>query len=715
MKAIPRQTLTQDAVAAAKKSLCISLKKKKTAIYGEDNLHLWVPRFYPHPAQFPYQLEFISQHPDISVDAKFSGCLLTQPPQKTVAQLALQHIKNPLLPLHGFVLSLSKGFGKIFTILYAIVSSRKRAIIVLSENRLSTYLKTIKQFTSHLNVSVNDFFAGENTDLMLLEDRHVVDCAHKIQNWEMFQDYGILCVDLANAVDALAYPKFINMLRVPRTIGIVQPNVRPPVKSMDQLVAVSLGSTVFQSEEESAWMSARETGSSLGAMYRMEKSKFTPKELDKVRSDLHMRPKTFGSDGRNNNFNAYIENSQYLFVPRFYGIDKFGIPDDDDISLATGAPMCPRVTFEGTLTETPPQTEAVRTALDIIREKTSAGFILQLPCGFGKTVLSLYIAVQHGRRCLVLVHKDDLMEQWIERIEMFVPGARIGRLQRDVQDIADRDIVLGMVQSLASKNYDEELLQTIGLVIVDEAHHMAARYFSSAMNKLPAAHVIGLSATPNRKDGLNNMLRWTIGPVRFQTDRIWELVVVRQLIYTGGVEKEIRKKNGDPLTMSMITLLTRERRRNMLIMALIRRIVGLRRNLLLLSHKVDHLKYIEEFLIQHNITNDVGLYIGKKNKKDKERNRQSKQKSVILATVKMAKEGLDIPKLDTLILATPQGDVEQDIGRILRPFPDKQTPTVFDIKDPFGLFEHLANRRLRYVQSLKYDVQVLEADEYIHF
>jgi superfamily II DNA or RNA helicase len=723
MKAICKSGINTKDLEQIRKSLQFPHREGRTfSAFGENESHLWVPRFYEWPGQFPFSTRMFPNYEQISKTAQFTGSPLTHPGQKPVAQCLLSNIQNPLLPVHGCVVQLSKGFGKAFTVMYTILKIRKRTLVILSKNRLAAYTRILDQFVNNLNYTINTWDNLQTADLVILEEPFLQDSETNSAIAPALSAFALAVIDLANELDPILYAKFVNLLQIPRWIGITTNGggPDPPTGHMDvrpdpqwNLLTMSLGTTIYNAPQGQPWVPCKQT-CNLSAMYGIDKTKCTEKELSRIRRELHMKPRVYGHHSEHSTeFRAYVETSTHIYVPRFYGIERFGMPQDS--RLSEGVPMSIHARFEGTLTDNPPQKMAVRTALEIIRGQPVSGMILQLPCGFGKTVLSLYIAAEYGRRTLVLVHKDDLLEQWRERIEQFIPRARVGRIQRDVQDVADRDIVLGMVQSLAGKEYDRALLATIGLVIVDEAHHMAAKYFSSALNKLPAAHIVGLSATPRRKDGLDHMLRWTVGPVQFQAERSFELVVVRQLVYTGGREKEIRMKTGDPVLMRMITMLTHETRRNMLIIALIRRIVGLGRNLLVLSHIVEHLKYLERYLLDHHITDDVGIYVGARSKKEKERNQSSKNKSVILATVRMAKEALDIPKLDTLILATPQGDVEQDIGRILRPFPTKQTPTVFDIVDPFSTFFHLANKRLAFVSNLEYDVQRMDAEEYISF
>ena len=100
------------------------------------------------------------------------------------------------------------------------------------------------------------------------------------------------------------------------------------------------------------------------------------------------------------------------------------------------------------------------------------------------------------------------MTQWYDRITEFIPNAKIGKIQQNTIDIENKDIVLAMVQSLSMKEYNSNIFENFGLVIFDECHHLGAEVFSKAMPKVASKYMLGLSATPNRKDGLKRVFEW---------------------------------------------------------------------------------------------------------------------------------------------------------------------------------------------------------------
>ena len=141
------------------------------------------------------------------------------------------------------------------------------------------------------------------------------------------------------------------------------------------------------------------------------------------------------------------------------------------------------------------------------------GGLLELHTGYGKTVCGLKIIAELGVKTIIIIHKEFLLRQWIERIEQFLPDAKVGRIQGSKIDVEDKDIVIGMLQSLSMKDYDISLFNQFGLTIVDECHHIGAEVFSRALFKIVTKYTLGLSATMKRKDGLTKVIKMFLGEV----------------------------------------------------------------------------------------------------------------------------------------------------------------------------------------------------------
>lgn len=422
---------------------------------------------------------------------------------------------------------------------------------------------------------------------------------------------------------------------------------------------------------------------------------------------------------------AHVRNG-WLHLPRFRGIELVGPVRDDRRSR--GEAMN-ELQFGGTLRESPPQIQATAKVMEqLVR---LGGAMLVLPCGFGKTVCAIWVLVQLGRRALVLVHTGALADQWIDRINSFLPGVRVGRIQQDVVDVDGCDVVVGMVQSLAKRDYDRAVLSTFGTVIVDEAHHIAAPWFTGALRKLPARYVLGLSATPDRKDGLGVILPWVLGPIAYRATRDAELVDIEMVEYVDPPNQvELKDRRGKPRYSEMLTILSVNAARNKRIVRCIVEHANNGRSLIVLSERRDQLLELERLLLEEEGGVSVTTAPRKRRRKAEPapalappppgtklvvarvmggtrselRDHGFAHSTVLLSTYPYAAEGIDIPRLDTLVMASPGINVEQTIGRILRRHPHKQDPLVIDIKDPFSLFECMGWKRFRYYRSQNYNV-----------
>ena len=334
--------------------------------------------------------------------------------------------------------------------------------------------------------------------------------------------------------------------------------------------------------------------------------------------------------------------------------------------------------FAGTLNEL--QSSAFEKSCASLRAPPHA-CILTLPCGFGKTVVALGIAAALKRKTLVVVHKENLLEQWVERIKTFLPGARTGVIQQNRAEFEGADICLAMLQTICAREMPPGCLESFGTVVLDEAHHLAAPYFSQLFFKLRCRHILGLTATPKRKDGCSEILHLFMGPFSYQLATRTDADVK---VFVNSWRNNFRC-NHDPTPPEVQrykTRLTTDQRRNAHIIELCWQASQAGRNVICLSDRVDHLVQLKDSWTSQYAEVPCALFIGGRGKENlQERKRAEEGAVIILATFAMASEGLDIPRLDTLILSTPVGDVTQAVGRILRPCASKKSPIVVDICD----------------------------------
>lgn len=291
------------------------------------------------------------------------------------------------------------------------------------------------------------------------------------------------------------------------------------------------------------------------------------------------------------------------------------------------------------------------------------------------------------------------MNQWIERIHEFT-DASVGIIKQNKIDIDNKDIVIGMLQSIAKNKYSNSIFNNFGMVIFDEAHHAPSQYFSRALPLITAKITIGLSATPKRADKLEKVLYWYFGDIMYQTQSEKNINVIVNIINYKLVHdkfREFKLKNGKfnrPITINNISTIGQ---RNKFIINLINDIIqNKKRKIIVLSDRIEHLKSLKNRLDKLNTTIS-DFYIGGMNQIAL--NNSAKNAQVIFATYAMAAEGLDIPDLNTLFMVTSRKEVEQAIGRIIRKIDPDIKPLVYDFNDLLPNFINQNKHRKNYIKN----------------
>lgn len=399
-------------------------------------------------------------------------------------------------------------------------------------------------------------------------------------------------------------------------------------------------------------------------------------------------------------FPVYHDTAEFLKLPKFLGLIWFGSPESDNRTLGGSVPF----TFTGHLSATPdrPQQRAHDQCVTQLRD--TGGALLVLPCGFGKTVVSLAIAATLGRKTLVIVTSVELAHQWTERIQQFLgPNMTVGWIQNDTLD-TEPPIVVAMLQTLLRRQPD---LTMFGTCIVDEAHHVAARSFSQVMPLVPCRYILGLSATPNRKDGLKKLLHWTLGLTAYEAKREDDperRPSVMRCVVTQGSQRVITYKNGEVGRSKMITLLTLDTSRNEFVVHMVNMVLDKngQRKVLMLTDRRDQVHTLQDMLIKRWT---CGILLGGMKKEDIER---GKEAQVLLSTYQYCSEGFDLPRLDTLFLVSPRSDIEQSVGRVLRQHLEKQRPLILDFVDNFSVFEAQGAKRNLYFKKLGCNIKTFD-------
>jgi superfamily II DNA or RNA helicase/intein/homing endonuclease len=253
------------------------------------------------------------------------------------------------------------------------------------------------------------------------------------------------------------------------------------------------------------------------------------------------------------------------------------------------------------------------------------------------TACALYIACQLKKKTLVVCHKGFLMNQWKERIEQFVPNAKIGIIKQDKIITDDCDIVLASLQSLAMRDYPSSVFHGFHMTVIDEVHHTSAEVFSRALPKISVPVMLGLSATLKRSDGLSKVFEWYIGKPVFVSKRKDDSTDVLMLPYTNNQSaycEEVRMWNGKLNVAQMITRICSFMPRNQFILDTLEQILNKEpgRKTLILSDRRKHLVTLEK-MITTNDLGSVGYYVGGMKEHDL---KESENKDIILGTFTMA-------------------------------------------------------------------------------
>jgi len=425
-------------------------------------------------------------------------------------------------------------------------------------------------------------------------------------------------------------------------------------------------------------------------MYLGQKGFTLPKaghDLTTIRRDLTFAPKAMYQPGPP--FHAWRENANKIYVPRFYGERRFGavesrLPPAESVALE----------FHGSIR--PAQEPAIDAFL------LAGCGLLELPCGFGKTVVALHLVARLKMKTLIIVHKEFLLEQWVERIHEFLPGARVGRIQGTQCDVANKDIVLGMLQSLSMKEYEPGVFAGFGFTIIDETHHIAAEVFSNALFKIVTPHMLGLSATMERNDGLSKVFKLFLGEIVYSAARERTTNVVVQCVRYEHSDTEFNETilnfKGQANFTAMIGKVCAFGPRTEFILTMLAHLVDTgAAQIMVLAQNRSILDYLHAALKHRGF--DCAFYVGGMKASAL---KESETARIILATFAMAKEGLDIKTLTTLLLATSQTDVTQAVGRILRV--KHNAPLIVDLVDPHGTFGRQWNKRKTFYKSQGYTI-----------
>jgi superfamily II DNA or RNA helicase len=313
---------------------------------------------------------------------------------------------------------------------------------------------------------------------------------------------------------------------------------------------------------------------------------------------------------------------------------------------------------------------------------------LSSPTGSGKTVMALGLVARRRQPTVVVVHTKDLAAQWVERIGAFlsIPAAECGMIAGGRARIGER-ITVALVQSLYK--CAEEVSARTGFLVVDECHRCPSRTFTEAVTGFDSRYMLGLSATPYRRDNLSRLIFWHLGDVHHEVARD-ELVRSGAVLAADIVTRATAFRSySDPLTeySRMLSELTGDTERNLLIARdVAAEAAGGGGISLVLSDRKAHCENLKTLLL-HRFKTPSELMTGDLPPQERQavvERLNAGAARVVIATGQLIGEGFDCPNLSSLFLATPirfSGRVLQYLGRVLRPAPGKERARVFDYVD----------------------------------
>ena len=376
------------------------------------------------------------------------------------------------------------------------------------------------------------------------------------------------------------------------------------------------------------------------------------------------------------------------------------------------APATADLSFIGTLTAT--QSAAVDAMLG--HEEG----VLVAPPGAGKTVMACAAIARRSTPTLILVHRKQLLDQWSDRLQKF-----LGLSKNEIHILGkarypDAPVALGMFPTLARSEFPEALLAKYGHVIIDECHHVPAASFEAAMKRCTASYILGLTATPNRKDGLQKILFLQCGPIRHRIDldhseEQSRTVLVREFSLRLPAEK-------DRLPIHQIwEHLIQSGERNRAIASDVASALKEQRFCALLSDRKEHLNTLESLLREKWPEESIYRIDGSTNQKLRTAilgNLRSKaaegQPFTLLATASLLGEGFDMPELDTLFLAMPisfKGRLIQYAGRLHRFSEKKKSVRIYDYVEPdHPLTAQMYRKRTAAYREMGYSIRIVGSD-----
>jgi superfamily II DNA or RNA helicase len=394
------------------------------------------------------------------------------------------------------------------------------------------------------------------------------------------------------------------------------------------------------------------------------------------------------------------ETDDGIIIPRGFASSLIHFCANENIPIKIIDERCKHVEIEiNSKIELLPHQEDV-----LERTKAKDFGVIVSPPGSGKTIIGLELIAQKKQPTLILVHRKQLFDQWLDRIENFlsIPRKQIGQIGNQ-KDTIGNEITVAMIQSLIRGNHSE-LRNRFGMVIVDECHHIPAKSFREVITQLNCFYLYGLTATTKRKNNDEKLIYVYIG------NTIYEMTQ-KEMMESQDTKAEINIRETDLFvpydykidnyeTVSQILIF--DTNRNSLILKDIEENISRFKSILILTERKSHVNVLNLYLKERYETVAISGDDSERSRKSKLEQIEQGHFQIIISTGQYFGEGIDVSELECLYIVYPfafEGKLVQYIGRIQR---SGKAPVIFDYRDSkIDYFEKMFKQRNRYYNKLR--------------
>ncbi|WP_372635712.1 DEAD/DEAH box helicase family protein [Fodinibius sp.] len=425
-------------------------------------------------------------------------------------------------------------------------------------------------------------------------------------------------------------------------------------------------------------------------------------QLNYVNSDYLMKKKLGRSTWQTERyFNLIGEKEKHVIIPRGFlpnliaYCKERGIPYHIDDQRQKRSP----VTYQSSIKLYPHQKKALEPT-----SKKDFGVIVAPP-GSGKTIMGLELIARKKQPALIIVHRKQLFDQWIERVESFlsIPEKEIGKFSGSHKK-QGKDITVGMVQTLKQHGESDKILESFGTIIVDECHHIPAKTFRETITRFSSYYLYGLTATPMRKNNDEDLIYVFIGNIISEITADFldddKSATIQINIRETGLQAPFDYRIDDYETLSRI--LVHDTARNQLILDDLIKVIDQKKTVLLLTERKSHIEVLNLYLKDRFETITLSGDDSKGGQQSKMKQIQAGHFQIVLSTGQFFGEGVDVDRFDCLFLVYPfafKGKLIQYIGRITR---SNQIPIIYDYRDrKIEYFEKLFRKRNRFYDEIR--------------